>query len=83
MPGILNKFFSPCHQDKEAKLLQKIWAFLEKIYGLLFFHFYICGPFEGGSGSNASNAFPFNTTQLGYVKFNKCLLAAETLALIH
>ena len=38
---------------------------LEKIDGVLFFHFVNCGPFEGGPGANVSNAFLPNTILLG------------------
>ena len=42
MPGkmraALNQFFSKGHEDKEAKLPRKIWAFLEKI---MIYYFYI------------------------------------------
>ena len=64
MPGILNKLFTRRHSG-EAKLPQKIWAFLKKINGLLVFRFYNCGLFEGGPGANISYAFLFNTTLLG------------------
>ena len=71
MPGemraALNKFYYFASlQDKETKLPQKLWAFLEKNNGLLFFRFDDCGPFEKGPGTNVSNAFLLNTTSLGY-----------------
>ena len=64
MRFVLNKFFTPRHKDEGAKLLRKIWAFLEKINHLLFFRFYDCGPFDGGAVVNISNVFLINTALL-------------------
>ena len=50
MTGILNNFLHHVIKMKR-EVLAKIWAFLEKNYGLLFFRFYNCGPFEGGPGA--------------------------------
>ena len=72
----------------------KIWAFKKKNYGLSFFRFYNCGPFRRrATGANVSNAFLFNKTLLGssiffvikhfMLNLTKCLLPAETFALIH
>ena len=38
MLRVLNKFFTTRHEDEEAKLPQKIWAFLEK---LMFYYFFV------------------------------------------
>ena len=70
MPGemraALNIFFyTTSLKDKEAKFLRKIWAFLEKIKGSLFFRFDDCVPFEGRPGANVFNSFLLNTILLG------------------
>ena len=50
MPGkmraTLNQFFTRHHDNEEAKLPRKIWAFLEKNNHLLFLRFRNCEPFE-------------------------------------
>ena len=48
MCAALNQFFTPRHEDKEAKLPQKICASLEKNNDLLILCFYNCA-LEGRS----------------------------------
>ena len=57
--------FTPRHYTIKDKAFARNLGILEKIYGLLFFRFNDCKPFEGGPGANVSSAFLFNLTPLG------------------
>ena len=65
----LNQFFTQRHEDQEAKLPQKIWAFLEKI---MIYYFYVSTNLDllkRGTWTNVSNAFLLNTALLGYSSY--------------
>ena len=69
MPGkmcaALNQFFTRHHEDEEAKLQRKIWAFLDKKKNdLLFLRFYNCELFEQGPrGKSQMSSMPSSLIQ--------------------
>ena len=87
MRTALNQFFTQRHEDEEAKLLQKIWAFSAKIIIFTFYVSTIFGPFEGGPWGKCLQGLTGIRRLLFVVKylildFTKYFLAAETYVFI-
>ena len=63
-----NKIFTPRHFKLNRQSSREKFGIKKKLIAYYFFVLTIveCGPFEGGAGTNVSNALLLNRTLLGF-----------------
>ena len=92
MRAALNKYFLTRYKKEGRSFRETLGrSFLGKIKDILFLRFYACGPFDGGTGIDVSNALVSSFFRLLFVVkyfmlnfiLRKFFLAAETCELIH